>query len=159
MGETKCNLCGKDCSINESLSLYSKSGGFSETHNQFCSNDCKDLFKKTKKCWFCLSTDNLVQVPEIGCMVCTIASNRYRNSCLDEYNLRKLNNLDLLHSFHSEEEYDEMRKSYHERIWDLKKDLSDSNRRIDDLEYELSKTNGRLDELEQMFQQSLNKNE
>lgn len=155
----KCKLCGKECYANKDFlvrtsSYYRCCPG---SIFQLCSDECKDTFKRTKQCWFCGYDGDLVHVPENGFMVCT-SNEHWRYSCLDKYNLRKANNLKLDVNEYTDDDYDEMSKSNHERIMDLQRSLADANRRIDDLEWVLSKSRDRFDEFEQMFQQSINKN-
>lgn len=137
---THCRSCNKECINNRLLSLTINNN---YRHNyedyQFCGIDCKESFKLTKCCWFCNCVEDLVYVPEIERFVCTtkLGSTTWKYSCMDEYNLRKMNHLDLLVNHYYQSDYDEMTKSYHERIMNLTELLSEALKRIDDLEEEV----------------------
>ena len=85
------------------------------------------------RCHFCKYLDDFVYVPECGFNLCTHPG-QYRYSCFEKYNLRKLNNLKLDVDEYENDDYNEMKKSYHDRIMDLQRLLSDAIARIDALE-------------------------
>lgn len=132
----KCRLCNKNCVTDKSLLICISKWVSCNEDYQFCSKECKDLFQKTKCCWFCNYIEDLFHVPELECMLCTSKAGSRKYSCLEKYDLRKKNNLDFY--WYSDSDYDELCKTYHERIMNLSELLSDALKRIESLEEEVS---------------------